>query len=755
MNPGDLLYTNVFETTNVLSSNDLNQSKENYTRFRNYVGGRQIESNEYIREDTKESDPLNINKMNQDPWPSDLRKNHYPKFSSTLKDISDNRYQKNRITKISVNSRDRDISNYLYPNNFGIPFDRIFTNIQHIRLTDLCFPNFFPPINNYNNCLAWQYASQQLLISNLIDDNIIPVPINYKTISYSAFQNAVSNIPLGESSKLVYQTFIPEGNYTVKSLVEQIRVSTAQVVHGCSYLNYLDLFKNNLSNKTLPGNTKWKEEYEEPYYSTKIGVNTPTLMKFSINPIKNTVFAVNRMEEIEVLAVQTFEDGTTASDLSEYDVFNPYVTSTVNSFSSNYIYVTVKDLKTSTSLWETTTLDPNPFPLVLTDVGGDIGNIPNEFFNYTEFFDLNIYLSYGYTEDQLDSISTYKVYDKIQFTDVFGITHKYIRLALKFSTGNIYGRRDLKNSGWVIYPSTNTTNVYNTALFNSLIIGETNNGYFGENLQAGLESKNGKIGRALLFRFIFDLVNGSYVDYETETDNVKKRSILNMLAWPIPNNTYETLVVSSKPTFSFVHSNIDGFLIQNDLQFVKSVGSPITYKAPSLKLNLQMVNGEYYFTSNMFLFLKITPLNAPITTTNMSVASSNLNHQINQNYVNDSFFDTGIGGDYQCLAFSAVRQNTALVKNYQNIFGKVLLSPIPNNIENNLNVNDNFAFLYEKPIDELSGIQIQILDPHLIQYNLGRDFSFTIEITEVVDVLKETLIDTKRDTVVTTGYKVN
>ncbi len=755
MNPGDLLYTNVFETTNVLSSNDLNQSKENYTRFRNYVGGRQIESNEYIREDTKESDPMNINKMNQDPWPSDLRKNHYPKFSSTLKDISDNRYQKSRITKISVNSRDRNIANYLFPNDFGIPFDRVFTNVQYIRLTDLCFPNFFPPINNYNNCLAWQYASQQLLISNLIDDNIIPVPINYKTISYSAFNNAVSNIPLGESNKLVYQTFIPEGNYTVKSLVEQIRVSTAQVVHGCSYLNYVDLFKKNLSNETQPGNTKWKEEYEEPYYSTKVGVNTPTLMKFSINPVKNTVFAVNRMEEIEVLAVQTFEDGTTASDLTEYDVFNPYVTSTVNSFSSNYIYVTVKDLKTSTSLWETTTADPNPFPLVLTDVAGDIGNIPNEFFNYTEFFDLNIYLSYGYTEDQLDSISTYKVYDKIQFTDVFGITHKYIRLALKFSTGNIYGRRDLKNSGWVIYPSTNTTNVYNTALFNSLIIGETNNGYFGENLQAGLESKNGKIGRALLFRFIFDLVNGSYVDYETETDNVKKRSILNMLAWPIPNNTYETLVVSSKPTFSFVHSNIDGFLIQNDLQFVKSVGSPITYKSPSLKLNLQMVNGEYYFVSNMFLFIKITPLNAPVTTTNMSVASSNLNQQINQNYVNDSFFDTGIGGDYQCLAFSAVRQNTAHVKNYQNIFGKVLLSPIPNNIENNLNVNDNFAFLYEKPIDELNGIKIQILDPHLIQYNLGRDFSFTIEITEIVDVLKETLIDTKRDTVVTTGYRAN
>ena len=70
-------------------------------------------------------------------------------------------------------------------------------------------------------------------------------------------------------------------------------------------------------------------------------------------------------------------------------------------------------------------------------------------------------------------------------------------------------------------------------------------------------------------------------------------------------------------------------------------------------------------------------------------------------------------------------------------------------------VNSNFAKFYNKTIDELQGIKIQILTPEMILYDVGRDFSFTIEITEIVDVLKETLIDTKRDTVVTTGYKSN
>ena len=41
----------------------------------------------------------------------------------------------------------------------------------------------------------------------------------------------------------------------------------------------------------------------------------------------------------------------------------------------------------------------------------------------------------------------------------------------------------------------------------------------------------------------------------------------------------------------------------------------------------------------------------------------------------------------------------------------------------------------------------------MILYDLGRDFSFTIEIVEVIEVLKETLIDTKRDSVITQGYK--
>ena len=108
MDPQDLLYTNSFVQSDVISKTQLRESQENYGRFRNYVGSREIETNQYIDTDSKESDPFNINKTLQEPFPTNLKKNHYPTFDTYINDISKNRYQKERLTKISVNSKDRN-----------------------------------------------------------------------------------------------------------------------------------------------------------------------------------------------------------------------------------------------------------------------------------------------------------------------------------------------------------------------------------------------------------------------------------------------------------------------------------------------------------------------------------------------------------------------------------------------------------------------------------------------------------------------
>ncbi len=747
MNTQDLLFTNTFESTDVITASNLESSRKNYGRFREYIGSRQLESNEYIKNDNKESDGFNLNKTRQEPWPPNLKKNHYPLFDEYTNDIVSSRYRKERLTKISINSNDRNKTQYLYPNNFQIPFNKTYTNVQEIRITDICFPNFYAPVNNYNNALSWQYGSKSLIISELVDANIIPVPIQSQVILYSSLYLSASDIPSSGSNQLVYQTFIPEGFYNTKTLEKQIFDSCAQIVHGCSYLNYLELEKKRnspINNDPEP----WVYAFEDPYYSNKEGINTPTLMRFSINPTRNTVFAVNRMEEVEVVAIQTFDSMTEAADLPTEDVFYPYISSTTSTFDNKYIYVTVKKQKYSTSNWWT--VNECAFPLVFTHLTGDVGGIPGDYLNYTEFYDLQIYTNNGYTESQLNSTSTYKLYDTIEFTDINGRKHQYLRFALKFSTGNINGRRDVPNGGWIVRPTTTSTNIYNPSLAQSLLNGQVSNGYYMQNFE---NKTSPLLGRSLLMRFIFDLNNGNFIDFEFDTENVKKRSILEILAWPIPNDSTQTAVLSDKPTFSFVHSNISGVEVQKNIDILKQNAITFIYRSPVNRLNLQLYNGEYYFVSNNFLFIKISPTTQPVTYTNMQIAIDNQNLQLNQNYVTDPYFQTTIGGDYTCLPSQTIRTEGAKTKDYSNIFGKIIISSIPNNIEPNLFVNSNFAKLYNKPIDELQGIEIQILDPNMMVYPLGRDFSFTIEIIEVIELLKETLIDTKRDTVVTQGYR--
>jgi len=494
--------------------------------------------------------------------------------------------------------------------------------------------------------------------------------------------------------------------------------------------------------------------FEEPYYSTKQGLNTPTLWNVTINPINSVVYAVNRMEELNILAIQTFESDVTSSELGEYDVFHPYVTSVENTFSPNYIYITVKQgTQTSVEWYGEKNGKVNPFPIVFTDLKGLFGGIPSELLNYTEFWDVNVYEDNGYPEASLNSISTYKLYDKIQIVDKFGITHKYLRFAMKLSTGNANGRRATGYGAFAILPKSSCTVVFNESLEKSLINGEVENGYFGESIQ----NQIGMIpiaGRALLCRFIYDITNnGQYVDYEIDTGNQKKRTFLSStLCFPVAKVANQTILVEQKPSFSFVHTNTDSIETSSDITQLLKNGLPYFYRSPLNKMNFQIYNGEYYFKGVDFVFLKISPTGTPLSYSNMTIAIDNKNQQLNQNYVDNTLMNIGIGTDYQCLP-SSQRNQMAKTKDYSNIFGKILLSPTPMNTDTNQIINTNFAKLYNQPIDNLTEITIQILLPEMVVYNLGRDFSFTMEIVEVIDLLKETNIDTKRDNVITTGYR--
>ena len=71
-----------------------------------------------------------INKTLNRKWPITNSRNHYPLFDTYINDISSNSYRKNVITKVNIDSANRDLSQYLYPNRFSLPFPKVFNGIK-------------------------------------------------------------------------------------------------------------------------------------------------------------------------------------------------------------------------------------------------------------------------------------------------------------------------------------------------------------------------------------------------------------------------------------------------------------------------------------------------------------------------------------------------------------------------------------------------------------------------------------------------
>ena len=72
---------------------------------------------------------------------------------------------------------------------------------------------------------------------------------------------------------------------------------------------------------------------------------------------------------------------------------------------------------------------------------------------------------------------------------------------------------------------------------------------------------------------------------------------------------------------------------------------------------------------------------------------------------------------------------------------------------NTLNIQNNhsFSYNYDKEVDNVDEVTINIYNPSMELISLNNNFSFTLTIHELKDVLKETLINTKTNNVTVTG----
>jgi hypothetical protein len=768
----DLLYTNKF-----VSSDTLREEEEtkNYGAFQKYMAENNHPTQRYLQNRTFEDNPVNIQRNIAQKWPVLQNKNVYPTFDRFTDDLVKDTFQKSIITNISVNSRDRDLSKYIYSNDYFIPFPKQFTNIDKLVIKDIIFPNNYPPINNTNNVISWQYASRNELLTYNIDQSIIPQPniinnIEIQTIFYSQLTssqiigensyviNSVSNTD--NSQNLVYQTNVPTGFYTTTQLEQEFERICNRTVHGATYFNQKELELTNITplNNTnintlfIPSRSiPWKYIYEEPYYTTQLNVNTPHNFTMNIDTKSQEVKIVNRMEKLPIVAIQTFS--ALESEYESSDIFYNYSLNpnkgTSNYIDNSYIYITIPYQKHITPFYyaeNNSSTFINPFPLVITGLNDNIGNINQDYFNFTTFYDLNIYLQNGYIEVDLDSICTYKYWDTIELVNNEGkIVDRFIRLAFKMSSGTL--STYLYNPyGNLINPTCETSNIYKESLKNYLESKQIYKFNYIKNSELS-------IGRSMLFRWIFDIDENQYVDYEVEADYEKRRSLLKLLGWSVPNKSYNLTGISNLPIYKFVHSNVQNKVYQEEIE--QNVTNTIFMNnSPQRRLNLQLYNNDYYFKSYDYIFLKISPDITKNAIENALIqAQDNTKLNLNSIYITPEDITTGIGENETESSNQIFASPTQYVKDRKELFAKILISPLPAQVDPQLALKDEVVMLYDKPLENVSGIYIEVLSEDSKKLRISTDYSFTLQVYETKGVIKGTNIDTKRNEVFTNGAK--
>lgn len=773
--PQDLLYTNKFIDTNILSDNEMNNQTRNYDRFIDYQMNQNTEDTNntlrYINNDDEETDNLNTQKTLYQPFPIDNNKNNYPMFDPLLRDLSKNTYTKVRDIVISVDTENRNPIFYPFSSNIKINLPRTISNIHQIEISNINVPNFLKSIQNMKNNFSWQYFSDYYLNTD-IAYNLIPFPGYYDDLKYYAFSDIKystfiipdtiidNDLTFDPSQFLTYQTNISEGNYTVDQLIHEIEKETLKVLHGNDNKNYLQENEENVD-----------QLYEEPYYSFPHLRNSPHHWKFEFNKQTGGLYCVNRIEELEIYTIQTFHSDSsilTPNYFKKYDIFYNYSNLGPSyTLDPNYIYITVPLFQGTTDNWfdnssesSNTNIYPdsnynnpfsiNPFPLVLSCDATEEQK-KNQLYEFisqitmTCFWDLRIYTNgpfsrIVYTEDQLSNLSYYKISDIITIPK---LNVNLVRFALRWTPISSKGlpfQNSFPKADYGYYkPVSNVTNIISKSLDDFL----ENNGL--KNILHTTTPYRIRIGRSLPCRLIYGKFNNKYQSYKSEGINETKKSILEYFNFSIANSTNGDIKNVFNNGFAFIHSNIYGSTLDSKNPLGQFIDSLSFFSAKKIDLGLKIVNDSFYLKNNNFVFLKIFFDGVDLGKTRQNqneIASSETQKHVNQNYTTSPLIQyLGIGESIDCY------NNVFKIKNkeYEGIFCKIFTSTIPGDInilENNISSKIIFN-AYDNLLNDISDIRIEILDSELREIETKENYNFDLKFIYSDSKLKETNINTK------------
>jgi hypothetical protein len=168
----------------------------------------------------------------------------------------------------------------------------------------------------------------------------------------------------------------------------------------------------------------------------------------------------------------------------------------------------------------------------------------------------------------------------------------------------------------------------------------------------------------------------------------------------------------------------------------------------TIGINYYFDSNNYFITNNNFVFLRFifNQLDHQANRQDNLIISYNENEfHVNQNYsIDDRVKDLKIGETIECL-----RSTDQFVKDYNGVFCKILVSSLAGNISTvSNNISSKVIFnAYEKLLDNVTFLTIQLLDSNLRIIKTVGDYNFDLVFTTSVEKLKETNINTKTNKV--------
>lgn len=181
----------------------------------------------------------NVQQHIDDPaYDRNLHPNNFePYVHKELRSFSRDRYTKQIATTTIIDSRDRNVELYPFPNNFTINLGKQYEYVESITLTSMDIDNTTPPVHQYNNSLQWIYPRE---CDVPLDTGGPGAPGSVLTL-IPGVPNTEIPSSMFATERIKYTAIIPTGFYSMPEFVAQLVSKSGNVMHSMADSGAVDL----------------------------------------------------------------------------------------------------------------------------------------------------------------------------------------------------------------------------------------------------------------------------------------------------------------------------------------------------------------------------------------------------------------------------------------------------------------------------------------------------------------------------------